>query len=414
MSINKSRNPSSSHIPTAGLESRFKQKQPATMSSTTVNYPEEFKGFAISDPSEWSNPKLTSYVPKNFGDRDVDIEIECCGVCASELFTLKNEWSKSELACKSSSYGPKTQCVGHEIVGKVLKVGSKCTTGVKVGDRVGLGASASCCAECSRCEEDNEQYCKHQVGTYAGRYPDGYVSQGGYASHVRAHEKMVFPIPDGLESHLVAPLMCGGLTVYSPIKRSIEDTLAKGKTPHVGIIGIGGLGHMAIMIAKALGAEVTAFSRSYSKQEDATKMGAHKFIATGVEKDWSKNYFDYFDAIINCATSTVDTDVDAFLSTLKVNKKLISVGLPHVDEKLQVSPFTFLQNGVFLGASLLGSRKEAIELLQLAKDHKFAPWVETLDINEANVSQALTRLNAGDVRYRFTLVGFHEFFGTGK
>jgi alcohol dehydrogenase (NADP+) len=381
---------------------------------TTVNYPEEFKGFAISNPSEWDHPKLTSYQPKNFGENDVDIEIECCGVCASELFTLKNEWSKGPLACVSSSYGPKTQCVGHEIVGKVLRVGEKCTTGVKVGDRVGLGAAASCCTECSRCQEDNEQYCPHGVGTYAGRYPDGYVSQGGYASHVRAHERMTFPIPEGLESHLVAPLMCGGLTVYSPIKRNIEDTLAKGKTPNVGVIGIGGLGHMAIMIAKALGAHVTAFSRSYSKKEDAIKMGADNFIATGVEKDWAKDHLDHFDVIVNCATSTTDLNLNDYLSSLRVNKKLVSVGLPHVDEQFTVAPFTFLRGGVALGASLLGSRKEAIELLNLALEHNFRPWVETVDINEENVSKVLTRLDAGDVRYRFTLVGFHEFFGTGK
>lgn len=383
--------------------------------STTVNYPEEFKGFAISDPSEWNHPKLTSYVPKKFDERDVDIEIECCGVCASELFTLKNEWNpRGELLCKSASYGPKTQCVGHEIVGKVLRVGEKCTTGVKVGDRVGLGAAASCCAECSRCDDDNEQYCPHRVGTYSGMYADGYVSQGGYASHVRAHEKMVFPIPEGLESHLIAPLMCGGLTVYSPIKRNIDPVLAAGKKPAVGIIGIGGLGHMAIMIAKALGADVTAFSRSYSKKDDAVKMGADHFIATGVETEWSKNHFDTFDLILNCSTSTTDLDFNGYLSTMKVNGSMVSVGLPHADESFNLSPFSFLNSGTKIGSSLLGSRKEAIELLALAKEHDFRPWVEKLNISEENVSEALTRLDAGDVRYRFTLVGFHEFFGTGK
>lgn len=384
------------------------------MPSTTVNYPQEFKGFSISDPSEWNHPKLTSYEPKRFGARDVDIEIECCGVCASELFTLKNEWSKSELACKSSTYGPKTQCVGHEIIGKVLKVGEECKTGVKVGDRVGLGAAAACCTECSRCKDDNEQYCPHRVGTYASAYEDGYVSQGGYASHVRAHEQMVFPIPDGLESHLVAPLMCGGLTVYSPIKRNIEDALRKGRTPNVGVIGIGGLGHMAIMIAKALGAHVTAFSRGYSKKEDALKMGADDFVATGEEKDWANSRFDHFDVVVNCATSTTDLNLDDFFSSLKVNSALVSVGLPHADESLNVSPFSFLASGTKLGSSLLGSRREAIELLKLAEEHNFRPWVEKINLSEENVGIALTRLDKGDVRYRFTLVGFHEFFGTGK
>lgn len=382
--------------------------------STTVNYPQEFKGFAISDPKDWSNPKLTSYEPKKFGDNDVDIEVECCGICASELFILKNTWSRTPLACLSSSYGPKTQCVGHEVVGKVVKVGSKCKTGVKVGDRVGLGAQSSCCTECSRCKEGNEQYCDKTVGTYASRYPDGYVSQGGYASHVRAHEHLVFPIPDSIESHIVAPLQCGGLTVYSPIKRGIEDVLAKGITPRVGIIGIGGLGHMAIMIAKALGAEVTAFSRSYSKKEDAIKMGADNFIATGEEKDWESKYYDHFHFILNCASSTKNLDLDALISTLKVNRQFVSAGLPDIDEKFDVQPFTFFKNGSTIGSSCLGSRNEAIELFELAAKHDIKPWVETIEVGEEGVHEGLTRLDKGDVRYRFTLVGFNKFFGTGK
>lgn len=224
---------------------------------------------------------------------------------------------------------------------------------------------------------------------------------------------MVFPIPEGIESHLVAPLQCGGLTVYSPIKRSIEGVLAKGEVPNIGIIGIGGLGHMAIMIAKALGANVTAFSRSNSKKEDALKMGADEFVATGADPNWSVPLFDKFHLVLNCATSTADLDLSKFIPILKVNRTFISVGLPHIDEKFDINPFTFFSNGSSIGSSAIGSREEAIELFNLAVEHKFAPWVETLDVNEENVSQALTRLDAGDVRYRFTLVGFNKFFGTG-
>ncbi|KAH3685790.1 hypothetical protein WICPIJ_003253 [Wickerhamomyces pijperi] len=383
------------------------------MSTTTVNYPEEFKGFAISDPSEWSNPKLTSYVPKTLSPKDVDIEIECCGVCASELAVLKNKWSTGPLRCLSSSYGPKTQCVGHEIVGKVVKLGEEVTE-FKLGQRVGLGAHAYACNECSRCKEGNDQYCTKAVGTYSGVYPDGYVSQGGYASHVRANESAVFPIPDALESHLVAPLQCGGLTVYSPLKRGIEDVLSKGIKPAVGVIGIGGLGHMAIMIAKALGAEVIAISRSTSKKEDAIKMGADGFIATGSAEQWEEENADKFHLLLNCASSATELPLDRLLKTLKVNRKFISVGLPDIREKFEVSPFTFLQSGSTIGSSLLGSKAEAIELFELAAKHQFKPWVETIPISEAGVSEALTRLSDGDVRYRFTLTGFNEFFGTGK
>lgn len=375
----------------------------------TVDYPREFKGFAITDPKDWNSPKLTAYEPKKFGPHDVDIEIECCGICASELFSLKNEWSDKPLACLSSSYGPRSQVVGHEVVGKVIAVGSDVNL-CKVGQRVGLGAQAFSCMECSRCDSNNEQYCSNSVGTYCSRYPDGYVSQGGYASHVRAHEQFCFPVPDDLPSELVAPLMCGGLTVYSPIKRNIENA----QNPRVGIIGIGGLGHMAIMIAKALGAHVTAFSRSSKKKEDALKMGADEFVATGEEKNWSEKLHDNFHLVLNCASSTTELDLDAFLSVLKVNKNLISVGLPERGEKFDFSPFTFIGNGSCVGVSKLGSRNEAIELLQLASKHKFRPWVETINVSEAGVHEGLTRLDQGDVKYRFTLVGFHEFFGTGK
>ncbi|GCE99861.1 hypothetical protein ZYGM_003193 [Zygosaccharomyces mellis] len=375
----------------------------------TVDYPKEFQGFAINDPKDWDHPKLTKFEPKKFDAHDVDIEVECCGICASELFSLKNEWSSEPLLCLSSAYGPKSQVVGHEVVGKVVAVGDKVSL-CKVGDRIGLGAQASSCMACPRCHGNNEQYCAKSVGTYCSKYEDGYVSQGGYASHVRAHEQFCFPVPEQIESEYVAPLMCGGLTVYSPIKRSIQGS----KEPRVGVIGIGGLGHMAIMISKALGAHVVAFSRSNRKRDDAQKMGADDFVATGEDKDWSQRYMDRFDLILNCASSTSDLDLDSFLTVLRVNKNFVSVGLPEKDDRFNLSPLTFMGNGATVGVSKLGSREEAIELLDLAAKHGFRPWVETIKISESGVHEGLTRLDKGDVRYRFTLVGFHEFFGTGK
>ncbi|GAV51006.1 hypothetical protein ZYGR_0AD01890 [Zygosaccharomyces rouxii] len=375
----------------------------------TVDYPKEFQGFAINDPKDWDHPKLTKFEPKKFDAHDVDIEVECCGICASELFSLKNEWSSEPLTCLTSSYGPKSQVVGHEVVGKVVAVGDKVSL-CKVGDRIGLGAQASSCMSCPRCHGNNEQYCAKSVATYCSKYEDGYVSQGGYASHVRAHEQFCFPVPEEIESEYVAPLMCGGLTVYSPIKRSIQGS----KEPRVGVIGIGGLGHMAIMISKALGAHVVAFSRSNRKRADAEKMGADAFVATGEEKDWSERYMDQFDLILNCASSTSELDLDSFLRVLRVNKNFVSVGLPEKDDRFNLSPLTFMGNGATVGVSKLGSRQEAVELLDLAAKHGFRPWVETIKLSEAGVHEGLTRLDAGDVRYRFALVGFNEFFGTGK
>lgn len=364
----------------------------------TVNYPTEFSGFAVQDVKQWDHPKLTSYKPKKFEDRDIDIEIECCGVCGSDLLTAKGGWGG--IKCP--------QVVGHEIIGKVVSKGAKVTT-VDIGDRVGLGAQASSCLDCNRCQNGNEQYCPKSVSTYDSKYPDGYISQGGYASHVRAHEHFCFKIPDEISPEEAGPLMCGGLTVYSPLKR--HGACKEGAK--VGIIGIGGLGHMAIMLAKAMGAEVWAFSRGYSKKDQAVKMGADHFVATG-EKDWEKPLFDTFDLILNCAIGLSDLNLDAFLSTLQVDSKFVSVGLPDVEEKYNVSPFTFFSNNSHLSSSCLGSRQEALELLDVAVKNDIRPWIEKVPISEDGCHEAMSRAWNGDVRYRFVLTDFHKCFGTGK
>mgnify|MGYP001184826703 FL=1 len=389
--------------------------QEQNIESTTVDYPNEFKGFAVADPSKWNTPELISYQPKKLGEADVDIEIECNGICYSDLSVVKNKWMNDNhsMKCHTSKYGPKAQVVGHEIVGKIVKLGSN-VKDLKLGQRVGVGAQCFACQKCDNCLNNNESYCLEYVGTYNGFYPDGYVSQGGYASHVRCSESMVFPIPDALDSKYVAPLLCGGLTVFSPIKRNVASVLAQGKTPNVGIIGIGGLGHMAIMIAKALGCTVTAFSRSYSKKEDAIKMGADNFIATGDDKTQWGQYKQTFDVLVNCASSTSALDLRTLLPTLKVNCNFVTVGLPSIDEYLKFFPFDFLPNGCGFAASKLGSKQEALEMLNLAVEKGFKPWVETLPISAAGVSEGLTRLDKGDVKYRFTLVGYNDFFGTGK
>ncbi|CDK27409.1 unnamed protein product [Kuraishia capsulata CBS 1993] len=361
-----------------------------------VNYPEEFAGYAVHDVKEWNHPKYTAYKPKTLDDYDVDIEIECCGVCGSDLLTAQGGWG--DLKC--------AQVVGHEVIGHVVKTGPKASL-YKLGDRVGLGAQAFACLDCPRCKAGNEQYCAHSVTTYDGVYPDGYVSQGGYASHVRAHEHLIFPIPDEIKSSEAGPLMCGGLTVFSPLKRNGCKPGAK-----VGILGLGGLGHMAVMFAKALGADVTVFSRTNDKKEQALKLGADAFVATGKE-GWESELFDSFDILLNCAIGLSGLNLDAFLSILKVEARFVSVGLPSVDEKFNVSPHTFFSNGAHLSTSCLGSRAEALELLDLAVKHDIRPWVEEIPLTAEGVSEAMTRCWKGDVRYRFCLTDFHKAFGTG-
>ena len=191
-------------------------------------------------------------------------------------------------------------CVGHEIIGRAVRVGPKVTT-VKVGDRVGVGAQIFADLTCDLCKADQENYCPHRVDTYTGRYPDGTVTYGGYSSHVRAHEYFTFPIPDALDSANAAPMLCAGITVYSPLVRL---DCGPGKT--VGVIGIGGLGHFGILFAAALGAEVYALSHSPHKEKDALALGAKHFIDTSKD-GWNNDHKYKFDFLLNCSDAVCRT-----------------------------------------------------------------------------------------------------------
>ncbi|EGW30448.1 uncharacterized protein SPAPADRAFT_63283 [Spathaspora passalidarum NRRL Y-27907] len=365
----------------------------------TQSVPETFKGFGVDKKENWNKPKLVEYKHKQINPHDIVLENEACGLCYSDIHTLQSNWGP---------YNRNDLVVGHEIVGKVIAVGSAVTQ-FKVGQRVGIGAGNSACRECGRCNHDNEQYCKKMAGTYNNVDPrsNGYVTQGGYSSHSIADEQFAFAIPESLPSTAAAPLMCAGITVFSPLIRNLGKD-AKGKT--VGIIGIGGLGHLAVQFANALGAKVVAFSRSSAKKEQALKLGAHEFVATGEEKDWTSKYDDEFDFILNCASGIDGLNLSDYLSVLKVDSKFISVGLPPAKEQFGVSPFTFLKNGVAFGSSLLGSKTEVTEMLRLAAENDIKPWIEEVPISEENCSKALERCVAGDVRYRFVFTEFDKAF----
>lgn len=363
--------------------------------------PEYFQGFGVDLPENWNKPKLVKYTHKPLGEHDVVLKNIACGLCGSDLHTITGKWmalNRPDLV------------VGHEIIGNVIAVGPK-VKDIKIGDRCGIGAHCTSCMEpsCGRCSNDNEQYCKRNgVSTYndVDKSADGYVTQGGYASHSIAHEQFVFPIPEALETVHAAPLMCAGLTVFSPLVRNCGYD-ATGKT--VGIVGIGGLGHLAIQFANAIGAKVYAFSRSSSKKDQAIQMGAHEFIATGEEKDWVSKYDDTFDFILNCA-SGIDFDLTSYLSVMKVDGKFVSVGMPAASEKFDVSPFAFIANSSNFGASLLGSKKEALKMLEIAAEKGVKPWVEEVPISEEGCHVALTRCEEGDVRYRFVFTEFDKAF----
>lgn len=232
------------------------------------------------------------------------------------------------------------------------------------------------------------------VDTYNCKWPDGSIAQGGYSTNIRAPEQFVFPIPEGLKSEHAAPMLCAGLTVYSPLFRN-----KVGAGSRVGVVGIGGLGHFGVMFAKAMGAEVVAISHSPRKKEDALKMGASEFVSTKEDPEWSKKYLNKpFDLILNTASSSA-VDLPGMVAALKTEGRLICVGMPEDEIKLKVQ--NLAMRGGFLGSSHIGNKKEALAMLNLAAEKKIEPWIEILDMKDC--SKAVERVSKGDVHYRFVL-----------
>lgn len=361
-----------------------------------MSYPKEFQGIAVADPDDWLHPKKISFAPKSFDDHDVDIKIIACGVCGSDTHCAGSHWGRVM----------KNQVVGHEVIGTIVKLGPKCNSGLKVGDRVGVGAQALSCMKCEICLSGNENYCLDplRVGTYRGVYKDGYKSQGGYANYIRVNEHFAIPIPDAIPSNYAAPLLCGGVTAYSPLVRN-----GCGPGKKVGIVGIGGIGHMGVIFAKALGAEVYAFSRGENKREDALKLGADHYYATG-KKGWETELRAKLDLIVICASSLSKINIDEYISITKPGGDIQSICVPPRGEILTLQPFGLY--GIKIGNSAIGSPQEIKEMLDLVAKKNLKIWIETLPIGEAGVHEAWDRMEKGDVRYRFVLTDYEKEFST--
>ncbi|KAK9771749.1 putative Zinc-binding dehydrogenase [Seiridium cardinale] len=342
--------------------------------------PESIKG-----KMEWGD-----FEPKKWTEDDVDIEISHCGICGSDLHMLKSGWGETPYPC----------VVGHEIVGKAVKVGSN-VKDIKVGDRVGVGAQARSCLkpDCDDCSSGLENHCAiGGVNTYGSVYPgDEGKSYGGYADYNRTNSHFVIPIPEGLDSADAAPMLCGGITVFSPLH---QNGCGPGKK--VGIVGVGGLGHFAVLFAKALGADkVVGISRKADKKEDVLKLGADEYIATDDDKDWVQKNRRSLDLIV-CTVSSQKMPLENYLMLLKTKGTFIQVGAPDGGALPNINAFTLIANGIKVGGSAIGSPSEIKEMLQIAADKKIKPWVQQRPLKDAN--NAIVDMNDGKARYRYVLV----------
>ncbi|PLB48411.1 GroES-like protein [Aspergillus steynii IBT 23096] len=352
----------------------------------------KFEGWMGLDSSAIEGKMVwKEFEPKPWEETDIDIKITHSGICGSDLHTLRSGWGPTQYPC----------CVGHEIVGTAVRVGSKAEGNIKVGDVVGVGAQNDSCqgrkGDCEACASGLEQYCpNNMVGTYNSTHLNGGKSYGGYALYHRAPSHFVIKVPDNISPSAAAPMMCGGITTYSPLR---HNGCGPGKT--VGIIGVGGLGHFGIMFAKALGADrVVAISRKDNKREDALKLGADAYIATDDDKDWVQNNSRSLDLIVSTVSSSKMPLVD-YISLLKTNGNFVQLGVPE-DGALAIPAAALIMKRVKFGGSLIGSPSEIREMLELAAEKNVQTWVQERPMQDAN--QAVVDMDAGKARYRYVLV----------
>ncbi len=313
---------------------------------------------------------------------DVQIQILYCGVCHSDLHTARNEWGGTIYPCVP----------GHEIVGRVTAVGNHVKK-YKVGDIAGVGCLVDSCRECDNCKNDLEQFCSNgMVGTYNGKEKDGGANTlGGYSKSITVHEDFVLHIADNLPLEAVAPLLCAGITTYSPLRH-----WKIGKGHKVGVLGLGGLGHMGVKLAVAMGAEVTMLSHSASKETDAKRLGAHQFVLTS-DAAQTKKVTGYFDFILD--TVSADHDYNFYLGLLKTNGVMVCVGAP--PSPAQVPAFNLIFGRKSIAGSLIGGIAETQEMLDYCAKNNIVSDVEVIAIKDIN--EAYERMLKGDVRYRFVI-----------
>lgn len=330
------------------------------------------RAYAVSKPKGRLEP--FEYNPGPLGDEEVDIAVTHCGICHSDISMIDNEWEMAEFPLVP----------GHEAVGTVRAVGSKVKS-VKPGQTVGVGWSAQSCMHCQQCMSGDHNLCPDNQGTIVGRH-------GGFADQLRCHEAWAIPIPDGVEPAVAGPLLCGGITVFNPlIQFDIKPT------DRVGVIGIGGLGHMALMFLKHWGCEVTAFTSTGAKAKEARDMGAHEIVDSR-SKEALEKVAGRYDLILS--TVNVSLAWDKYINALTPRGRLHVVGA--VLEPIPVGAFSLIMAQRSISGSPTGSPVALATMLDFCARHTIKPITETFQMSKAN--EALDHLRAGKARYRIVLV----------
>ena len=334
---------------------------------------------AVFDPK--GSFQTTSIERRELQPDDVLIEIKFAGICHSDIHTARGEWGQIQYPLVP----------GHEIAGVVAQVGSAVTK-YAVGDRVGVGCMVDSCGECDSCKHGEEQYCsKGNTGTYASIDRYGQYTQGGYSTHIVVTENFVVRIPDNIALDKAAPLLCAGITTYSPL-RHWEVTPGQ----KVAVVGMGGLGHMAVKLAHAMGAHVTVLSQSLKKKEDGLRLGADDYYATS-DPETFKTLKNSFDFIINTVSAKIS--VDAYLSLLAVDGTMVNVGAP--PDPLSVNVFSLIGQRKSFAGSMIGGIRETQEMLDFCAEHDVTPEIEVIAASQ--IDEAWDRVLASDVRYRFVI-----------
>ncbi|XP_022851767.1 8-hydroxygeraniol dehydrogenase-like [Olea europaea var. sylvestris] len=348
--------------------------------SSETEHPVKAFGWAARDPS--AHFSTFNFSRRVTGERDVQVKVLYCGVCHSDLHMAKNEWGLTQFPIVP----------GHEITGMVTEVGSKVEK-FKVGDKVGVGGMVGSCRECDQCANDLENYCSKFILTYGARYTDGTVTYGGYSDKIVADEHFVIRWPENLPLDAGAPLLCAGITTYSPLKYYGLDKPGL----NIGVVGLGGLGHVAVKFAKAFGSKVTVISTSINKRQEATeRLGADSFLVSR-DQEAMEAAVGTLDRIID--TVSVSHPLLPLVNLLKPHSHLIMVGAAEKPLEVPMLPLIFGRKSI--SGSRIGGLKETQEMVDFAAKHNISADVEIISMDYINT--AMKRLEKSDVKYRFVI-----------